>query len=1404
MVGEVESDTTITIPATAVGRDTERLQQMILNFDAVQMREIFWDVDADKGVGSVCYEALELLRSMTDEEKLKCCRELIQNLLDKENPKYVHFERILTKLFIAGYEKGVFNLPECCEFLVTCTDFTLRHPIDAKKFEFMQSKLHLIDYKGLRSILKLLVVDRMQEMPSQISHYHRQMLLPLENMLLTLIERQLNLLPCLFTITELQRISVNSRAFLLPRVAKKYNELFISFRPLAEMVVVIGRPWLFPISTHISFVLVANSWKLEPISTRIHQRAHLPYRSELFAPQSALLYTLLRQPRGREAITWIMRPSSNAPRVQCDELLHMIILEAMSEMEKTDIRVDDPVNQYQWMNITQTVTFSLMHGLASFSRLLKILYESLTETVYRKGRTELMWIILQYVAIYLSQISPEDMQRIADIYNLLYKGEETFWGVDTDPLFFVRIFVPAAIWINFYTKDPKTTPEPSESLQSQIQFLKQTAEADQNPALKNVADHNAVLAAVANAYSNDMETFTKLVLDNVESFLDCKADEREQLPYMVMCHGRRVPLSLILIDSLTIHSRYRLLQMLMVKLHAVVQMTPPLRYPSPAVVDTLARLAATTDYDYAAKQLIGLMTCTVEQLGDMSGKANCAKDLLYIFCEIFSYCLVNNPYPFPHKATFLHTSYLALSNSTVHMNGALYAAFEQVLLRFWMWNSPQDMFILSNQLIGKQGKLAYLLTSPETFSEFQPGAFSDRVVNISPELIRCFLLSYLRSLKITGLELQSEVLQRINKNFIWPRSTSQSFATQIPNCTIDDGTDFTQMDEFCRSVMREAHQIREYLYTNNGEEQIVKYFNEDRNISNLFCVIYLSICETKKSHPVFYRILTTVNAKQVIIMTNKLTDYVIHTTKRISPSDDATFTTMISALNEMVFNYHLVSFERFLLSFVLHPTDDDSTQAALVIIHSMVASFCDLNNRLAFLFHIVPSNKLISNNTVFFAKLAEYYSQYPELTYNEMEMKLRYEMQRMDLNIRRIDQQSFIDQAEHMPIYYGNLAERILPIVDVLLFRALEIGVADEIFDNLLSKFKCCYKYHPQPANFLYSVLYCLDKKLSHTPRAQKFVSEICSQVEERDGSNQLVSRVDQILTPPQLCMSLVDRILQGTSYAHQPPSFACKDWRFAELPPAGQALTGACIELLASQYPPNITVRELIEIAFVRPLRQPYAAINAITLILTSLPPSFQQRFFDHIVSVVASKELREGNPSVCFESLENECFLLSESYLMTNLALCHAYLQHCTNYSLSVLPDFVREHLVPVLETEAQLIFVLRLVLPILQRLYDAKERNKQLQDLAVDVYKMTVKVNEAVGRFKYEDTVCDFLYHMKYMYVGDFIKSEAEQAIQKLTPSMREKLMYISHTQASASDASMLKQNSSSGGNSSFFSN
>lgn len=83
------------------------------------------------------------------------------------------------------FEVNCVSFRECCELLILCTDFTLSTPIDARKFEYMQRNLHLIDYKGLRNILKLLVVERMQEIPSTITHHHRHMLLPVENVILS-------------------------------------------------------------------------------------------------------------------------------------------------------------------------------------------------------------------------------------------------------------------------------------------------------------------------------------------------------------------------------------------------------------------------------------------------------------------------------------------------------------------------------------------------------------------------------------------------------------------------------------------------------------------------------------------------------------------------------------------------------------------------------------------------------------------------------------------------------------------------------------------------------------------------------------------------------------------------------------------------------------------------------------------------------------------------------------------------------------------------------------------------------------------------------------------------------------------------------------------------------------------
>lgn len=46
------------------------------------------------------------------------------------------------------------------------------------------------------------------------------------------------------------------------------------------------------------------------------------------------------------------------------------------------------------------------------------------------------------------------------------------------------------------------------------------------------------------------------------------------------------------------------------------------------------------------------------------------------------------------------------------------------------------------------------------------------------------------------------------------------------------------------------------------------------------------------------------------------------------------------------------------------------------------------------------------------------------------------------------------------------------------------------------------------------------------------------------------------------------------------------------------------------------------------------------------------------------------------------------------------------------------------------------------------------------------------------KYMDPICDLLYHIKYMFVGDSMKKELESVVRRLRPSLQLRLRFIAH--------------------------
>jgi mediator of RNA polymerase II transcription subunit 23 len=63
-------------------------------------------------------------------------------------------------------------------------------------------------------------------------------------------------------------------------------------------------------------------------------------------------------------------------------------------------------------------------------------------------------------------------------------------------------------------------------------------------------------------------------------------------------------------------------------------------------------------------------------------------------------------------------------------------------------------------------------------------------------------------------------------------------------------------------------------------------------------------------------------------------------------------------------------------------------------------------------------------------------------------------------------------------------------------------------------------------------------------------------------------------------------------------------------------------------------------------------------------------------------------------------------------------------------------------------------------------------------VELYEILVNVDKHCEHLRYIDPICDCLYHIKYMFIGDGVKNDVEKLICNLRPTLRVRLRFISH--------------------------
>lgn len=181
--------------------------------------------------------------------------------------------------------------------------------------------------------------------------------------------------------------------------------------------------------------------------------------------------------------------------------------------------------------------------------------------------------------------------------------------------------------------------------------------------------------------------------------------------------------------------------------------------------------------------------------------------------------------------------------------------------------------------------------------------------------------------------------------------------------------------------------------------------------------------------------------------------------------------------------------------------------------------------------------------------------------------------------------------------------------------------------------------------------------------------------------------------------------------------------------------------------------------------------------LITAALPEAYWSVIYDRLEEIICLPQMVDWtyrqSPFDMFSFNTVKCALLDHKFVMI-LAIAHSIFHHFNIGQTSKIVTYVKEKLVPHIRTEYQLLYLHHIVGPFLQRL-DPKD----VIEITKIYYELLELVDKNIGEDKnleYMDPICDMLYHIKYMFVGDSMKSDLEPIIKRLSNPLKSRLRFI----------------------------
>ncbi|CAB3994477.1 Mediator of RNA polymerase II transcription subunit 23, partial [Paramuricea clavata] len=576
-----------------------------------------------------------------------------------------------------------------------------------------------------------------------------------------------------------------------------------------------------------------------------------------------------------------------------------------------------------------------------------------------------------------------------------------------------------------------------------------------------------------------------------------------------------------------------------------------------------------------------------------------------------------------------------------------------------------------------------------------------------------------------------------------------------------------------------------------SQAEVLNYFGEANSPNIFVCIIWKCLLETGRVNQICLQVLVKLGARALSKQIRVFADFVIHDYSLLSNGSSEDHTKRITCLHDMVWKYHIISIDRLVLCLMLRYCESKEAQVCNLLLRFLLLKIPAFRDRIHTFVQEVPPDYW--KHSDWHQKHQAYHQKWGEKFYFE--------------GLREATNASSHNVA-YLPINFGNVCLRFLPVLDVVIHRFIELPPVSAGLESLLHNFGALYKFHDRPITYLYNTLYYYNHMLNQRQASRKkLVSVVIGAFANIRPPNWCLSNVflenlntDSEWKPNlEYYCGMVGRLVDTISGNSPFPAF---DWRFHEFPsPSAHALYATCVELMSLPVNDKDIGKALFSILYqcaetsrgFEILNNSRTWINAIALILSSLPESYC-KVVPQLISEALTNDLavKDVTPITATLMPENMVTPSSFSYsfysFQSNAAACsltlpdlvvafaNAVWYHSSLGHLSLIPGLLRDTFKPLIQNEAQFLFACRLLGPFLFRFYSEKPRC--LLEIAKELYAILDVVDKKCPHLYHIDTICDFFYHIKYMFVGDSIKQDIQHYIASLRPVLRNRMQFIAH--------------------------